>query len=81
VKNINVLRGKNVELLDVKPGGTYSNHRALRGQSKVSRPYRRSVRPALNVSLSLLVFVFSLLSCIPSVSLLYVIPAQLRTTD
>ena len=25
-KHINTLCGKNVELLNVKPGGTYSNH-------------------------------------------------------
>ena len=25
-KHINTLRGQNVELLNVKPGGTYSNH-------------------------------------------------------
>jgi len=33
-KPINALCGKNVELLDAKPGGTDSNHVALRGQSK-----------------------------------------------
>ena len=33
-KHVNTLRGKNVELLNAKPGGTDSNHRALRGQSK-----------------------------------------------
>ena len=27
---INTLCGQNVELLNVKPGGTYSDHRALR---------------------------------------------------
>jgi hypothetical protein len=30
-KYINTLRGQNVELLNVKPGGTYSNHWALEG--------------------------------------------------
>jgi hypothetical protein len=30
-KHINTLCGQNVELLNVKPGGTYSNHWALRG--------------------------------------------------
>jgi hypothetical protein len=29
--HINALCGQKVELLDVKPGGTYSNHRALKG--------------------------------------------------
>jgi hypothetical protein len=28
-KHINTACGQNVEMLDVKPGGTYSNHRAL----------------------------------------------------
>jgi hypothetical protein len=30
-KHINTLCGQNVELLNVKPGGTYSNHWALEG--------------------------------------------------
>ena len=30
IKHINTLCGQNVELLDVKPGGTYNNHRALK---------------------------------------------------
>ena len=30
-KHINTLRGQNVELLNVKPGGTYSDHSALQG--------------------------------------------------
>jgi len=30
-KRINTLCGKNVELFSVKPGGTYSNHWALKG--------------------------------------------------
>jgi hypothetical protein len=30
-KHINTLYGQNVELLDVKLGGTYSNHRTLKG--------------------------------------------------
>jgi hypothetical protein len=30
-KHINTLCGQNVELLSVKPGGAYSNHRALNG--------------------------------------------------
>jgi hypothetical protein len=35
-KHINTLCGQNVEFLNVKPGGTYSNHWALKGYS----PYR-----------------------------------------
>jgi hypothetical protein len=35
-KHINTLCGQNVELLNVKPGGTYNNHWALKGYS----PYR-----------------------------------------
>jgi hypothetical protein len=35
-KHINTLCGQNVELLNAKPGGTYSNDRALKGDS----PYR-----------------------------------------
>jgi hypothetical protein len=31
-KHINTLCGQNVELLNVKPGGTYSNHWALEHQ-------------------------------------------------
>jgi len=31
IKHINTLCGQNVELLKVKSGGTYSNHRALKG--------------------------------------------------
>jgi hypothetical protein len=30
-KHINTPCGQNVELLNVKPGGTYSNHRDLKG--------------------------------------------------
>ena len=30
-KHINKLCGQNVELLTVKPGGTYSDHRTLKG--------------------------------------------------
>ena len=30
-KHINTLCGQNVELLNVKPGGTYSDHWALKG--------------------------------------------------
>ena len=30
-KHINTLCGQNVEFVNVKPGGTYSNHRALEG--------------------------------------------------
>jgi len=30
-KHINTLRGQNVELLNVKPGGSYSDHWALKG--------------------------------------------------
>jgi hypothetical protein len=32
-KHINTLCGQNVELLNVNPGGTYSNHGALKGYS------------------------------------------------
>jgi hypothetical protein len=35
-KHINTLCGQNVELLNVKPGGTYSNYWAVKGYS----PYR-----------------------------------------
>jgi len=31
IKHINTLRGQNVEMLNVKPGGTYSNHWAVKG--------------------------------------------------
>ena len=31
IKHINTLCGQNVELLNVKPGGTYSDHWALKG--------------------------------------------------
>ena len=31
-KHINILCGQNVEFVNVKPGGTYSNHRALKDQ-------------------------------------------------
>jgi len=34
-KHINTLCGQNVELLNVKPGGTCSDHRSLRGESMV----------------------------------------------
>ena len=30
-KHINTLCGRNVELLNVKPGGTYSDHWAVKG--------------------------------------------------
>jgi hypothetical protein len=33
-KHINTLCGQNVELLNVKPGGTYSDHWALKGRIK-----------------------------------------------
>jgi hypothetical protein len=33
-KHINTLRGKNVKLLKVKPGGTYSDHLALQLKSQ-----------------------------------------------
>jgi hypothetical protein len=33
-KHLNTLRGQNVESVNVKPGGTYSNHWALRGFRK-----------------------------------------------
>jgi hypothetical protein len=32
-KHINTLCGQNVEFVNVKPGGTYSNHRAVKGQT------------------------------------------------
>jgi len=31
IKHINTMRGQNVELLNVKPGGTYSDQWALKG--------------------------------------------------
>jgi len=31
IKHINTLFGQNVELLNVKPGSTYNDHRALKG--------------------------------------------------
>jgi hypothetical protein len=31
IKHINTLFGQNVEFFNVKPGGTYSNHWALKG--------------------------------------------------
>jgi len=31
-KHVNTLCGQNVEFVNVKPGGTYSNHWALKGQ-------------------------------------------------
>jgi hypothetical protein len=34
-KHINTLCGQNVELLNVKPGGTYSDHRAINGEISV----------------------------------------------
>ena len=34
-KHINTLCGQNVELLNVKPGGTYSNHWAVKGYISV----------------------------------------------
>jgi len=36
IKHINTLCGQNVELLNVKPGGTYSNHLALDDWSTVA---------------------------------------------
>jgi hypothetical protein len=38
-KHINTLCGQNVELLNVKPGGTYSNCRALKRLNLQSVPY------------------------------------------
>ena len=39
-KHINTLCGQNVELLNVKAGGTYSDHWALKGQcaNQISHP-------------------------------------------
>jgi len=34
-KYINTLCGQNVELFDVEPGGTYSDHWALEGSNKM----------------------------------------------
>jgi len=34
-KHINTLCGQNVELLNVKPGGTYSDHRASKGEHEL----------------------------------------------
>jgi hypothetical protein len=33
-KHINTLCGQNVEFVNVKPGGTYTNHWALNGQER-----------------------------------------------
>jgi hypothetical protein len=41
-KHINTLREQNIELLNVKPGGTYSDHWALKGYS----PYRAVNTPS-----------------------------------
>ena len=35
IKHINTLCGQNVELLNVKPGGTYSDHWGFRGLNLV----------------------------------------------
>jgi hypothetical protein len=40
-KHINTLCGQNVEFVNVKPGGTYSIHRALTGSSNVWLVYTR----------------------------------------
>jgi hypothetical protein len=40
IKHINTLCGQNVEFVNVKPGGTYSNHWALEGIVKRFSPYR-----------------------------------------
>jgi hypothetical protein len=37
-KHINTLCGKNVEFVNVKPGGTYNNHWALEGCLSPSSP-------------------------------------------
>jgi hypothetical protein len=42
-KHINTLCGQNVEFLSVNPGGTYSNHWALKGlllTSLLAKPWR-----------------------------------------
>jgi len=44
-KQINTLCGQNVEFVDVKPGGTYSNHCALEGYMK-KHLYKYPVRTA-----------------------------------
>jgi hypothetical protein len=36
-KHINTLCGQNVEFLNVKPGGTYSNHWALRATVRTAQ--------------------------------------------
>jgi hypothetical protein len=36
IKHVNTLCGQNVEFFNVKPGGTYSNHWALKGKSKIT---------------------------------------------
>jgi hypothetical protein len=46
-KYINTLCGQNVEFVNVKPGGTYSNHWALEGIVKVSV---RTAQKTLSVS-------------------------------
>jgi hypothetical protein len=41
-EHINTLCGQNVELLNIKPGGTYRNHWALRGSESYHVCRRRS---------------------------------------
>jgi hypothetical protein len=43
-KHINTQCGQNVELLSVKPGGTYSNHWALKGERKVLAHLLKKIR-------------------------------------
>jgi hypothetical protein len=40
-KHINTLCGQNVEFVNVKPGGTYSNHWALEGTAALLQAWRQ----------------------------------------
>jgi hypothetical protein len=45
-KHINTLCGQNVELLNVKPGGTYSNRWASEGSTIVLNSYKNIILQA-----------------------------------
>ena len=57
-KHINILRGQNAELLNVKPGGTYIDHWALNGlllaHNHIYSPYcphqQNAVQPRPGIS-------------------------------
>jgi len=44
IKHINTQCGQKVELFNVKPSGTYSNHRAIRGYVKYVCRFGRTSR-------------------------------------